>query len=192
MKAVSKCGLIVVFCIQAWMVQASDIGKLDQESASALFGPPHYSPYAGRNFPSQVFWGDTHLHTSLSMDAGAFGNRLGMDDAYRFSKGEEIIASSGQNARLGRPLDWVVIADHSDGMGLFTGLLEQDPQLMKYEDGRRWSGMIRDGRGGEAALELIGKFSQGALQWSSVFLRLQNGITTRASLPPLLVMNGPR
>ena len=36
----------------------------------------HYSPYAGRNFPTRVFWGDTHLHTGMSMDAGAFGARL--------------------------------------------------------------------------------------------------------------------
>ncbi|MEP5763619.1 MAG: DUF3604 domain-containing protein [Halieaceae bacterium] len=149
------------------MGQIANPGTMDADDADTPFGPRYYSPYAGRNFPTQVFWGDTHLHTNLSMDAGAFGNRLGMDDAYRFSKGEEVIASSGQNARLARPLDWVVIADHSDGMGVFSGLLEQDPQLMKYEDGRRWSEMIRDGRGIDAALELIGKFSQGTLQWSS-------------------------
>ncbi|MGI9590783.1 MAG: DUF3604 domain-containing protein, partial [Myxococcota bacterium] len=47
-----------------------------------------YSPYADRDFPSMVYWGDTHLHTSLSMDAGAFGNRLGLDAAYRFARGE--------------------------------------------------------------------------------------------------------
>ena len=127
----------------------------------------HYSPYADRNFPTQVFWGDTHLHTNLSMDAGAFGNRLGLDDAYRFSRGEEVISSSGQQARLARPLDWVVLADHSDGMGVFTALMEQDPRFMKYEDGAKWSGMIREGRGVEAAMDLIGKFSQGTLQWSS-------------------------
>ncbi|MHC4849037.1 MAG: DUF3604 domain-containing protein, partial [Planctomycetota bacterium] len=50
----------------------------------------HYSPYAGRNFPKTVYWGDTHLHTSMSMDAGAFGARLGPEDAYRFARGEEV------------------------------------------------------------------------------------------------------
>ena len=38
-----------------------------------------FSPYAGRNFPTQVFWGETHLHTGMSMDAGAFGARLRTD-----------------------------------------------------------------------------------------------------------------
>jgi hypothetical protein len=43
-----------------------------------------YSPYTGLEAgdgttPNQVLWGDTHLHTSMSMDAGAFGNRLGID-----------------------------------------------------------------------------------------------------------------
>lgn len=158
--------LIIALCLVTGLVQASDIGTLDAEAANKLFKGKHYSPYAGRNFPTQVLWGDTHLHTSLSMDAGAFGNRLGLDDAYRFTKGEEVITSSGQQARLSRPLDWVVVADHSDGMGLFTMLMEQDPRVMQYSDGRRWSGMIREGRGGEAALELIGKFSQGEFQWS--------------------------
>jgi hypothetical protein len=127
----------------------------------------HYSPYAGRHYPTQVFWGDTHLHTSLSMDAGAFGNRLGLDDAYRFTRGEEVISSSGQQVRLSRPLDFVVMADHSDGMGVFDMMLKQDPQIMAYPDGKRWSGMIRDGRGMDAAFELIGKFSQGTLEWES-------------------------
>jgi hypothetical protein len=149
------------------LAQASDTGQLDSETAKAVHGGKHYSPYAGRNFPARLLWGDTHLHTNLSMDAGAFGNRLGLDDAYRFTKGEEVIASGGEIARLSRPLDWVVVADHSDGMGLFTMLNSQDPQIMQYSDGRRWSGMIREGRGGEAALELIGKFSQGTTQWAT-------------------------
>ncbi|UCF95125.1 MAG: DUF3604 domain-containing protein, partial [Desulfobacterales bacterium] len=50
----------------------------------------HFSPYAGRNFPTQVYWGDTHLHTGMSMDAGAFGARLNPEDAHRFARGEEL------------------------------------------------------------------------------------------------------
>ena len=82
-----------------------------------------YSPYAARGFPSRPLWGDTHLHTALSMDAGAFGNRLGLEEAYRFARGDEVTTSTGLQAKLSRPLDWLVIADHSDNMGFFLSLI---------------------------------------------------------------------
>ena len=144
----SLVGVALAFSVQA----ETDWGNLDEKTAAEGFGPKYYSPYAGRNYPTRVLWGDSHLHTMLSMDAGAFGNRLGLDDAYRFTKGEEVISSTGQQVRLSRPLDWLVVADHSDGMGVFTMMLNQDPEIMQYEDARRWSSMIREGRGGEAAM----------------------------------------
>src|SRR6478752_3515883 len=79
-----------------------------QELEKSFPEKPPYSPYAGRHFPERVYWGDTHLHTSFSMDAGAFGCRLGPKDAYRFAKGQEVMASSGQPAKLSRPLDFLV------------------------------------------------------------------------------------
>ena len=39
----------------------------------------HFSPYAGRNFPTQVYWGDTYLHANLSLDTRAFGLTLGVE-----------------------------------------------------------------------------------------------------------------
>ena len=65
-------------------------------------------------------FGDTHLHTALSFDAGAAGARLGPREAYRFAKGEEVISSTGQPVKLSRPLDFLVVTDHSDNMGLFA------------------------------------------------------------------------
>ena len=126
-----------------------------------------FSPYANRAFPTKVYFGDTHLHTALSLDAGTFGNRLGMDDAYRFCRGEEIVSSGGLRARLGRPLDFVVIADHSDGMGWFSMLVEGDPLLMNKEEGRRWHKAINEGGqpAVDAALEMINLFSQGKIPW---------------------------
>ena len=91
-----------------------------QQFAQAYQGAS-YSPYASADFPNQIFWGDTHLHTAASMDAGAFGNRLGLSEAYRFARGEEVVSSTGIRVRLSRPLDWLVIADHSDNMGFFPG-----------------------------------------------------------------------
>lgn len=120
-----------------------------------------YSPYAGRGFPILPLWGDTHLHTALSMDAGAFGNRLGLRDAYRFALGEEVVSSTGIPVRLSRPLDWLVIADHSDNMGLFPDLVAGNPNILADPTGRDWYNRILAGDGVAVALELIGLFSQG-------------------------------
>jgi hypothetical protein len=136
-----------------------------KESLSDLYPGKAYSPYAQRSFPDRVFWGDTHLHTGLSMDAGLFGARLGLDEAYRFARGEQVMASSGQPVRLGRPLDWLVIADHSDGMGFFNDLAAGDPDILKFDQAKPWYEGLQ--AGGEAsvaaALSLIGTFSQGEI-----------------------------
>jgi hypothetical protein len=110
---------------------------------------------------NEVYWGDTHLHTNLSMDAGAFGNRIGMDEAYRFARGEEVTASSGIKAKLSRPLDFLVVADHSDGMGLFPAVAKKAGWIMKTPEGKRWSKMLEEGKNSEFALDLIFNFSQG-------------------------------
>ena len=109
------------------------------------FERENFSPYANRSFPTEVFWGDTHLHTSLSMDAGAFGSRLTPEDAYRFARGEQVTSSTGTAAKLSRPLDFLVIADHSDNMGLFTMLNEADPLITKSEIGAELSRKVRAG-----------------------------------------------
>ena len=112
-------------------------------------------------YPTRVYFGDTHLHTAMSMDAGAFGNRLGVEDAYRFARGEEVMASSGQKAKLSRPLDFLVVADHSDNMGFFPDLFAEKPELLADPTGKKWSDMIKAGEGNKAALEIIDKFSRG-------------------------------
>ena len=140
----------------------TDVGTLDETSAKEAFpSKPPYSPYAGRNFPTRPFFGDTHVHTSFSMDAGAFGCRLGPPDAYRFAKGEEVTVSSGQRAKLSRPLDFIVVTDHSDGFGFFPRLISGDPEMLAYPQGRKWYDMINSGKGAAAAVEIIQSFSQG-------------------------------
>lgn len=136
--------------------------QTDKEHLSDLYSGKAYSPYARRTFPVMPLWGDTHLHTSLSFDAGAFGNRLGPRDAYRFSRGEEVIASSGQPVRLGRPLDWIAITDHSDGMGFTNDALAGSPYVTNYEQGARWSKAFRAGgqEAVDATLDMIKTFSQ--------------------------------
>jgi hypothetical protein len=122
-----------------------------------------YSPYVGRNFPTRPFFGDTHLHTSYSMDAGAFGARLTPRDAYTFAKGHEVTASMGERAKLSRPLDFLVVADHSDGMGFFPLLVSGAPAIMADPQARKWNEMIHSGQGGAAAMDIIVSFGKGAI-----------------------------
>jgi hypothetical protein len=89
-----------------------------------------YSPYLSQDFPNQVFFGDTHLHTSYSWDAGMVFNTLGPAEAYKFAKGETVTASTGTPARLQRPLDFLVVADHSDGLGVSPLLERADEALL--------------------------------------------------------------
>jgi Protein of unknown function (DUF3604) len=131
--------------------------------ARAFPGQDNYSPYAGRSIPTQVFWGDTHLHTGMSMDAGAFGARLLPDDAHRFARGEELTSSTGLRVKLSRPLDFLVVADHSDNMGFFPRLRDGDPGFLADETGRRWYDMIQEG-GQQAvavAVEIIQALTSG-------------------------------
>jgi len=134
-----------------------------KDHLSKLYSQPNYSPYAGRDYPTHVYWGDTHLHTALSVDAGLFGNRLGLEEAYRFARGEEVVSATGLRVRLSRPLDFLVIADHSDGYGLFPKLASGDPYITSNETGRRWHEMLKAGgqQAVEATLELIDLFSRG-------------------------------
>ncbi len=92
------------------------------EPAGTSAEPAASAPTTAKTTPDAVYWGDTHLHTSYSFDAGAFGNTLDPNDAYRFARGEKITASMGQEAQLIKPLDFLVVADHSDNMGMVPDL----------------------------------------------------------------------
>ena len=97
------------------------------------------------------------------MDAGAFGARLTPEDAFRFASGEEVTASNGMRIKLARPLDFIVVADHSDNMGFFPKLFAGDPAFLADPTGKRWYELIQKG-GQEAvsvALEVIDRFSKG-------------------------------
>ena len=148
--------------VLAQEVSASfDAGTLDKSKAAAAFQKRPYSPYADRKFPTRPLFGDQHLHTSFSMDAGAFGARLSPSDAYRFARGEQVISSTGQPAKLSRPLDWLVVTDHSDNMGFFPDLFAGNPEILANPTGRKWYDMVKSGKGADAAIEIIVAFSHG-------------------------------
>src|SRR4051812_37018866 len=93
---------------------------------AATVSPPVVAP----QYPTRVFFGDTHLHTAASLDAGTAGTRLLPADAYRFAKGQEVTSASGQHAKLSRALDFLVVSDHSDQMGFGSDLLAGKPELL--------------------------------------------------------------
>ena len=161
----TKFGWILLLAVA---VQASDrqVGIVtSEESLNSAYSGKAYSPMAQRDFPTFPLWGESHLHTGYSMDAGLFGNRLLLDDAYKFARGEEVVASSGQPVKLSRPLDWLVIADHSDQMGFVQDIMTGDATVVGTEQGRRWNeGMSAGGQSAvAAALDLITTFSNGKL-----------------------------
>ena len=125
--------------------------------AASFYKAPGYSPYAGRHYPTRPLFGDEHVHTGWSGDAGMSGTTLSPEDAFRFARGEEVISTSGQPAQLSRPLDWMAITDHSDGMGVINLIREGDPEMMSDPTLKRWSDMMNEGGETAAAamMELI-------------------------------------
>lgn len=109
-----------------------------------------YSPFINKEFPQNIYWGDTHLHTTYSPDAGMVGNfNLGPADAYRFAQGEQIRANNGMQVKLVRPLDFLVVADHSEYQGLMPKLRGGDPELLQNEVGNRWYNWFNEGAAGQ-------------------------------------------
>jgi hypothetical protein len=156
--------------------KAQDAGEADKAKLEKAYARA-YSPYAQRDFPTRPLFGDTHLHTMASFDAGAFGARLTPRDAYRFAMGEEVVSSSGIPMRLSRPLDFLVVADHSDNMGMFGDLLAGKPNVLADTQGKNWYDMIKGGKGAEAALQLIRAFSSGTISKALVYLPGNPGYT---------------
>jgi hypothetical protein len=116
-----------------------------------------YSPYVGRKYPTRVLFGDTHHHTANSGDAFAGGNRLTPEQAYRLARGEEVVTSAGIAAKMGRPLDFLVISDHAEGLGLMAQVYEGNPAFLVDETVARWSRMMRAGGAdsAQAANEIV-------------------------------------
>ncbi|KPJ80922.1 MAG: hypothetical protein AMS19_08900 [Gemmatimonas sp. SG8_23] len=164
-----RLGRILMFFVAGFLaVPVGATGQLpvppepNEALQNAFPGQRNYSPYAGRNFPTAVYWGDTHLHTGMSMDAGAFGARLLPEDAHRFARGEELTSSTGQRVKLSRPLDFLVVADHSDNMGFFPRLRDGEPDVLADPTGRRWYDLIQEG--GQAAVGVAVEIIQGLTQ----------------------------
>jgi hypothetical protein len=160
-KYFSKTASILTLAI-ALPAAAQDAGTPSAEDLASLYPGKTYSPYADRAFPTNIYWGETHLHTGLSLDAGLFGNVLGHADAYRLARGEQITSSTGLPVKLSRPLDWLVITDHSDMMGIATDIQKGTPNILAIPKGKEWHEGFKKGgeAAGKAAFDLITHFAQ--------------------------------
>src|SRR5262245_2159062 len=149
---------LAAFLLVSLPALGQDVGLPDKDTVGQVYKKPGYSPYAGRNFPTRVFWGDTHLHTALSLDGAAVGCRTGPDVAYRFARGEEITTSTGQAVRLARPLDFLVVSDHAEAFGGMGEIIKANPELMSDPQCKRWHDMILQGGDSavQAMMELVG------------------------------------
>ena len=122
-----------------------------------LTDDPVYSPYAGRDYPDQVLFGDSHFHTNLSFDAGLIGTRLTAHEGYRFARGEKVISNTGQEVQLIRPLDFLVITDHAEFIGLAPMIHNSDPLLLADPWGQHIYDLFHSGQEGrmQAFAEII-------------------------------------
>jgi len=147
----------VAFAAQAQEVQITPSEAYRPADPSKFYKKPGYSPYAGRHYPTRPLFGDEHVHTGWSGDAGMSGTTLGPEDAFRFARGEEVTSTSGQPAQLSRPLDWMALTDHSDGMGTIDLIRKGDPEMMSDPTLKRWHDMMAQGGegAGAAMMELI-------------------------------------
>jgi hypothetical protein len=136
-------GLLLSTAAAALLLAGAAIA--DDDIPSTQPGNRKYSPYPEQTYPNRVFFGDTHVHTAYSADAGMVGNTLGPEEAYRFARGETVTSSTGLPARLQRPLDFLVVADHAENIGLAPLLAAKDPELLATELGRKLSASLDAG-----------------------------------------------
>jgi len=153
-------------------------GLMLSTKTSAAQEQQEFSPYLGAAHPTQVFWGDTHLHSDLSTDAMGFGVTLGPDAAFRFASGEEVMTSGGKRAKLGRALDFVVLADHAESLGVMSLVRAGDPRVMVNETTRQWNRQLNgtsdeadqlrssflSRKGRQVAFTMLSELSSGPLQ----------------------------
>jgi hypothetical protein len=160
-SALALIAAMAPLCLSQPVLAQEGVIQLPTKEGVAEIVGPQFSPYAGRNFPTKVLWGDTHLHTAVSVDAGTMC-RVGQEDAFRFARGEEITTTHGLRAKLSRPLDFLVIADHAEMYGLMPQLLSGDQEILSTEAGKKWYEALTSGDNDKVfatAMEIVGSLS---------------------------------
>jgi len=127
--------------------------------ASLSLAGPATDNIAAKNYSApiaegakQLYWGDTHLHTTQSADAFTLGSRLGRDAAWRFARGETVETENGIPVRLRRPLDFLAITDHAEYLGVFPMLEKADDRLAGWGLGEQMVELMQSGQSRELQL----------------------------------------
>jgi hypothetical protein len=167
LKAARTRALLIAFALvpgAAWAEPPSEVAPGD------LMDVSHFSPYAFRDFPDQVLFGDMHIHSNLSPDAGLLGTSLSAEDVYRAARGETVLSNTGQPFRLVRPLDFLVLTDHAEMMGLATMIRESSPLLLSSNNGRAiWEAFNTGPQEAMQAFgELVGYLTAGSDPFSDI------------------------
>ena len=162
MRSANNCmkilGIIISVMTLPGLALAQDLRPSEED-----FETPkeEYSPFVDDHFPTRVWFGDTHLHTSWSADAGMAGASLGPEKAYRVARGEEVTSHLGLRVKLHRPLDFIVVADHAENFGVADFMRRSDPLLLKTPNGKRWHDMIKAGKSYDVFIEFIAAVGTG-------------------------------
>ena len=153
--------VVLTYCLASPSLVAQDHTP-SIDATGAAYVRDEFSPYAGREFPTRVLFGETHLHTAVSVDAGTMCT-VGQEDAYRFARGEQITTTHGLKARLSRPLDFMVLTDHAEMYGLMPALKKGDPELLRQERGKKWYDALKSGNRDivfQTAMEIVASLSE--------------------------------
>ena len=119
--------------------------------AGALLSTLSVTAAQAENYPNNAYFGDTHVHTGWSMDAGMDGAVKTPDEAYRLAIGEEIESNSGMKVKLARPYDWFMITDHSDAMGVINEVVAGNSEMIADETVESWYEALNSGDEKKAA-----------------------------------------
>lgn len=130
-----------------------------------------YSPYADRNYPTQLLFGETHIHSALSADAGGGGTTLLPRDIYRFARGEQVMSNTNQPVKLDRPLDFICLTEHTDGMGVITDIFKGAKNILADEQGADYHKRFAAGgkEAKQASFDIIAAFSSGTLSKALIY-----------------------
>ncbi len=133
-----------------------------QAQEKRYINPPEYA--------ENVYFGDAHIHTKLSIDSGLWGNTLGPADVYRYVRGEAVTSFKGWTVQIGRPLDWTVVSDHSDWYGFYQRIEAGDEYVLSEPLGVRWHDLVATGTEEsrrQVTDEVVKAWGEGAIPWDS-------------------------